>query len=68
MGIHSVKLVALSGYCQESDRQRAFAVGFNHYLTKPVSMQELRDLLSFRSNWPSAKSPTSVIQCEDACG
>jgi len=44
-----VTLVALSGFCQDVDRERAFAAGFNHYLTKPVSVEALRDMLSARS-------------------
>ena len=44
--IHDVTLVALSGYGQESDRRQAFAAGFNHYLTKPVSIEALRELLA----------------------
>ena len=47
--IHDVTLVALSGYGQESDRRQAFVAGFNHYLTKPVSIEALRELLATRS-------------------
>jgi signal transduction histidine kinase/DNA-binding response OmpR family regulator len=37
-----IQLVALSGYGQESDTQRALAAGFDCHLTKPVSFDELR--------------------------
>jgi signal transduction histidine kinase/ActR/RegA family two-component response regulator len=46
---HDVTLVALSGYGHEDARARAFAAGFNHYLTKPLNIGALHDLLSMRS-------------------
>jgi two-component system CheB/CheR fusion protein len=39
-------LVALTGYGQDSDRQRACAAGFDHHLVKPVGIQELHSLLA----------------------
>jgi DNA-binding response OmpR family regulator len=39
-------LIAISGYGQDDDRRRAREVGFDHYFTKPVSFEALRDLLS----------------------
>jgi len=39
-------LVALTGYGQDSDRQRAKAAGFDHHLTKPVSLDDLHELFS----------------------
>jgi len=41
-----VCLVALTGWGQESDRQRAIDAGFNHHLTKPVDPGVLESLLS----------------------
>jgi PAS domain S-box-containing protein len=40
-----ITLCALTGYGQESDRQRAIAAGFDHHLIKPVSFQSLEALL-----------------------
>ncbi|CAN5275148.1 hypothetical protein BH11MYX1_BH11MYX1_21740 [soil metagenome] len=40
-----LKLVALTGYGQESDRQRARAAGFDAHLVKPVNLAKLRALL-----------------------
>ena len=37
----SMHLVALTGYGQEADRQRAQAAGFDRHLTKPVDFDEL---------------------------
>lgn len=38
-------LVAVTGYGQEEDRQRALDAGFDHHLTKPVEMSSLEQLL-----------------------
>ncbi len=39
-------LIALTGYGQESDKEEAFAAGFNHHLTKPVSITEVIVILN----------------------
>ena len=41
----AVKLVALTGWGQADDRQRAKEAGFDLHLTKPVSHDTLRDIL-----------------------
>jgi CheY-like chemotaxis protein len=38
-------LIALTGYGQPEDRQQAFAVGFDHHLTKPAHPEQLLRLL-----------------------
>jgi CheY-like chemotaxis protein len=40
-----LKLIAITGWGQESDKERAFAAGFDHHLTKPVDPQRLAELL-----------------------
>jgi signal transduction histidine kinase len=40
-----IKLVAITGWGQESDKERAFAAGFDHHLTKPVDPRQLSALL-----------------------
>jgi CheY-like chemotaxis protein len=40
------RLVALSGWGQEKDRERSRAAGFDHHLVKPVDLELLRELLS----------------------
>lgn len=45
-----VILVALTGYGEEKDRQRAFHAGFHHHLVKPTSMEHLESLLASISN------------------
>jgi PAS domain S-box-containing protein len=39
-------IVALTGYGQESDRQRSARAGFDYHLVKPVDLEELRRLVS----------------------
>jgi CheY-like chemotaxis protein len=40
-----VFLIALTGYAQPQDRQRAFTAGFNVHLTKPADLAELARLV-----------------------
>jgi signal transduction histidine kinase len=41
----SIRLIALSGYGQDHDRQRSTAAGFDAHLIKPVELDKLRELL-----------------------
>lgn len=34
-------IIALTGYGQKDDKERALHAGFNHHLTKPVGLKEL---------------------------
>jgi CheY-like chemotaxis protein len=45
-GLDAVILAALTGYGQDSDRQKAKEAGFDFHLVKPVSVEALEDLLS----------------------
>ena len=38
-------LIAVTGYVQESDRERSRQAGFEHHLGKPVDVTELERLL-----------------------
>jgi signal transduction histidine kinase/ActR/RegA family two-component response regulator len=42
----SAKLIALTGYGQPEDRSRALQEGFDAYLVKPMSPEELRKILA----------------------
>ena len=44
--LQNARLIALTGYGQESDRARSAEAGFDHHLVKPVSYQQLKELLS----------------------
>lgn len=41
----AIELVAISGYGRPSDRERAFASGFNRHMMKPVDLAQLEKLL-----------------------
>ena len=41
-----VRLIAVTGYGQETDRRRALDAGFEHHLVKPVDLERLEQLLS----------------------
>jgi CheY-like chemotaxis protein len=38
-------LIAITGWGQENDKERAFAAGFDYHLTKPVDLQRVAELL-----------------------
>jgi PAS domain S-box-containing protein len=44
-GLGNLKLVAVTGYGQASDKQRAHEAGFDDHLVKPVTVQALRAVL-----------------------
>jgi DNA-binding response OmpR family regulator len=41
-------LIALSGFGDEEDRQKAMLAGFDYHFTKPARIPELRKLVSTR--------------------
>jgi len=41
----SIRIVAVTGWGQDSDRQRAREAGFHKHLVKPVDPEALRQLL-----------------------
>ena len=43
---HDIRLIAITGYGQESDRQRSREAGFDSHLVKPVGLQQLGALLN----------------------
>ncbi len=50
-------MIALSGYGQESDKQRALEAGFDAHLTKPVDRAALESMLSRLGRGPAQASP-----------
>jgi two-component system CheB/CheR fusion protein len=46
--LNGVRLIALTGYGQSEDRERARAVGFDDHLVKPVEFQALERALAGR--------------------
>jgi PAS domain S-box-containing protein len=45
-GLAGIRLIALTGYGQESDRQKTSAAGFQHHLVKPVDFGAVEALIS----------------------
>jgi PAS domain S-box-containing protein len=45
-GLAGVRLIALTGYGQESDRQRTRAAGFAHHLVKPVDFEAIEAVVN----------------------
>jgi PAS domain S-box-containing protein len=45
LGHEKLRLIAVTGYGQDTDRARAFAVGFDHHLIKPIELDALLSLL-----------------------
>lgn len=48
------KVVAVSGFGQKEDKEKAFASGFDHHITKPMSIKSFEDYLR---NLDSLQSP-----------
>ena len=45
-GLEKVRLTALTGWGQQTDRRRTAEAGFDHHLVKPVELNDLADLLA----------------------
>jgi PAS domain S-box-containing protein len=43
--LHEAVIVAVTGYGQNTDRQRSRKAGFDHYFVKPVDLKKLRQIL-----------------------
>ncbi len=41
----SITIIALTGYGQEEDKLKSKQTGFNHHLTKPISVEEIEKIL-----------------------
>ena len=44
--LRDVVLVAVTGYAQDTDRQRAQESGFNHHLVKPADFDKVQEILA----------------------
>lgn len=47
---HPIRLVAISGWGDEVSRARAFEAGFEHYLSKPVQLERLGELVKVQNS------------------
>ncbi len=50
--LNGMKLIALTGYGQESDRQRSREAGFDHHLVKPVDLLMLESVVAESTQQP----------------
>ena len=39
------KIIAITAYAMQGDREKCIAAGMNGYITKPVNLEELRSVL-----------------------
>jgi signal transduction histidine kinase/ActR/RegA family two-component response regulator len=56
----TVRIVALTGWGQEEDRQRSTAAGFDEHLTKPVDINRLEAIATQCAGEASDGSPSSI--------
>ncbi len=45
-GLEGLRLIAVTGYGQDSDRRRTAAAGFDHHLVKPINLDVLDQLIA----------------------
>ncbi|HWQ18417.1 MAG TPA: PAS domain S-box protein [Methanotrichaceae archaeon] len=50
------KIIAITAYALEGDRERCLEAGMNDYISKPMEKDELSDVLK-RCTWPKIRSP-----------
>jgi CheY-like chemotaxis protein/two-component sensor histidine kinase len=55
-GLGRIRLVAVTGYAQESDKQRAHQAGFDEHLVKPISLAQIERVLQRLAPEPPAPS------------
>lgn len=49
-------LIAVTGYGQAADRERAADAGYDAHVTKPVTLQRLAELIAHGRNAPEAEA------------
>jgi signal transduction histidine kinase/CheY-like chemotaxis protein len=62
--LRDVYLAALTGYGQPADQERALSAGFDAHLAKPVSLEQLRKLLTSRRQSRAAARPLGEEHAE----
>jgi signal transduction histidine kinase/CheY-like chemotaxis protein len=56
----SMRLIALTGYGHDADRQRSHDAGFEHHLVKPIDLEQLRRLLEQPHSRERRQGPASL--------
>jgi signal transduction histidine kinase len=59
-------LVALTGYGQESDRQRTRAAGFDHHLVKPASLEDVERVIATDGENGQPRNPGVELRTDAA--
>ena len=60
-----VRLFAVTGYGQTTDRKRSFESGFEHHLSKPVDLEKLDELIRKPSRPNVMNNPPAKRSCEN---
>jgi CheY-like chemotaxis protein/anti-sigma regulatory factor (Ser/Thr protein kinase) len=64
----SVRLIALTGYGQPEDRERAFDAGFDLHLVKPVDRDQLSDAIQGTASAPQQSVDAGVVAASNDDG
>ena len=62
-----VPIVAVTAHAMKGDRERCLAAGMDHYLSKPIVVQKLLDLLREYEALPARAMEVSYPQEEEGC-
>jgi CheY-like chemotaxis protein len=65
-GLEDVFMIALSGYAQPEDLQRAQRAGFNCHLAKPASLEALERLMADSPRRMAAPAASGPLRAEPA--
>jgi CheY-like chemotaxis protein len=58
-GLSSIRLIAITGYGQQSDREKSQVAGFCRHLVKPVDLDIVEAVVNGETAAPLDRSPTS---------
>jgi CheY-like chemotaxis protein len=59
-GLTGVRLIAVTGYGQESDFQKSREAGFHHHLVKPIAIEALEEALTIVVGPPHGETSSST--------
>ncbi|MEM5438086.1 response regulator [Paraburkholderia diazotrophica] len=57
-------LIALTGYGQDSDRQRTHDAGFDHHLVKPASLDDIERVIATDSTLGAPRNPGTPVRSD----